>query len=36
MHVERVDYFTAFVHNFHTVRVWAEVDLLQVHNNAIV
>ena len=21
---------------FHTVRVWAEVDLLQVHNSAIV
>jgi hypothetical protein len=30
-----VAYFTAFVHIIHTVRVWAEVDLLQVHNNAI-
>jgi hypothetical protein len=36
MHVERVDYFTAFMHNIHTVRVWAEMILPQVHNNAIV
>jgi hypothetical protein len=27
MHVERVDYFTAFMHNIHTVRVWAEMIL---------
>jgi hypothetical protein len=28
MHVERVDYFTAFMHDIHTMRVWAEMDLL--------
>jgi hypothetical protein len=36
VHVERVDSFTAFVHIIHTVRVWAEVDLLQVHNSTII
>jgi hypothetical protein len=36
MPVERVDYFTAFMHIIHIVRVWAEVNLLQVHNSAIV
>jgi hypothetical protein len=28
MHVERVDYFTVFMHNIHTVRVWAEMNFL--------
>jgi hypothetical protein len=36
MRVERVDYFTAFMHDIHPGRGWAEVNLLQVHNNAIV
>jgi hypothetical protein len=36
MRVERVDYFTAFMHDIHNVRVWAEVNFLQVHNSATV